>query len=275
MGRLQNTINLAKQSWEVLKADKELVALPILSFLASTLVAVTFIIPMFFVGEEPGLIGYVVLFLMYVALAFVTIFFNTALVSAADERLQGGDPTIGSALAGASRLVGRILPWAIISATVSIILRSIEQRGGILGRIAAGIAGLAWTLVTFLVLPIFVVEGLTVGNAVKRSADLFKRTWGENVAAQFGFGILGFLLALPAVLVIVLGAITGNGVALGVTVLIGALWIVAVSVVLAALNAIFQTALYHYAADGQALGPFGPGALTTAFRPKASKGLGL
>ena len=82
MGRLQNTITLAKQSWEVLKADKELVALPILSFLASALVAVTFIIPMFFVGEEPGLVGYVVMFLMYVALAFVTIFFNAALISA-------------------------------------------------------------------------------------------------------------------------------------------------------------------------------------------------
>ena len=126
-----------------------------------------------------------------------------------------------------------------------------------LGRIAAGIAGLAWTLVTFLVIPIFVVEGLTVGDAVKRSAELFKRTWGENMAAQFAFAPSCFLLSLPAILVIVLGAVTGSGVALGVAILVGVVWIVAVSVTLAALNAIFQTALFHYAAGGKPLGPFG------------------
>lgn len=268
MGRINNTLELAKQSWEVLKADKELIALPVLSFVASAIVAASFVIPMFFIGEEPGAIGYVLMFVMYVALAFVTIYFNTALVSAANERLTGGDPTIATALSGANRLLNRILPWAVISATVSIILRSIEQRGGFFGRIAAGIAGLAWTLVTFLVIPILVVEGLTVGNAIKRSAELFKRTWGENVAAQFGFGILGFLLAIPAILVIVLGVATGSGVAIGVAVLIGVLWIVAISVVIAALNAIFQTALFHFAANGQPLGPFGQGALSTAFRRK-------
>ena len=268
MGRIRNTMNLAKQSWEVLKADKELLALPIMSFIASAIVAASFVVPMFFIGEEPGAIGYVVMFLMYVALAFVTIYFNTALVSAADERLQGGDPTIATALAGANRLIGRIFPWAVISATVSIVLRAVEQRGGALGRIAAGFAGLAWTLVTFLVIPIFVVEGLTVGNAIKRSAELFKRTWGENMAAQFGFGILGFLLAIPAILIIALGVAAGSGIALGIAILVGVLWIVAVSVVLAALNAIFQTALFHYASDGRSLGPFGHGALATAFRRK-------
>ena len=268
MGRISNTVTLARQSWEVLKADKELLALPILSVVASTIVAASFVVPMFFIGDDPGAIGYVFMFAMYVALAFVTIYFNTALVSAADERLQGGDPTIGSALAGANRLVGRILPWAVISATVSIALRAVEERGGMLGRIASGIAGLAWTLVTFLVIPIFVVEGLTVGAAVKRSAELFKRTWGENMAAQFGFGILGFLMSLPAILVIVLGAVAGSGVALGIAILVGVVWIVAVAVTLAALNAIFQTALFHYAAGGQTLGPFGHGALATAFRRK-------
>ena len=268
MGRISNTMNLARQSWEVLKADKELLALPILSFIASSIVAATFVVPMFFIGEEPGALGYAVMFVMYVALAFVTIYFNTALVSAADERLQGGDPTIGTALAGANRLLGRILPWAVISATVSIALRTIEQRGGMFGRLAAGIAGLAWTLVTYLVIPIFVIEGLTVGNAIKRSAELFKRTWGENVAAQFGFGFLGFLLMIPGILAIVLGVFTGSGLALGVAILVGVLWMVAVSVVLAALNAIFQTALFHYASNGQALGPYGQGTLATAFRRK-------
>jgi hypothetical protein len=268
MQRINRTLQLARASWEVLKADKELTILPVLSFLASAVVTATFIAPMFLIGDDPGVLGYLLMFLLYVVLAYITIFFNTALVGAANERLQGGDPTLGSALRAAAELAGRILPWAVVSATVSILLRTIEERGGFLGQIVASIAGIAWGLVTYLVIPIFVVEGKTVGMAIKRSGELFKRTWGENVAAQFGFGILGFLLILPAVLLIFLGVAAGSGAVVGIAVLAAVLWGVAVSVVMAALSAIFQTALYHYAAENTVLGPFGRGTIATAFGRK-------
>ncbi len=268
MGKIGRTIELARISWQVLRADKELLLLPVLSFLTSAVVAATFVVPTLLVVDPESPITYVVGFVAYVALAYVTVFFNVALVSAADERLQGGDPTLGSALRGATQRAGRILPWAVVSATVSVLLRTLEERGGIFGRIASTIAGIAWALVTFLVVPVLVFEDVGVGDAIRRSGQLFKRTWGENVAAQVGFGLLGVLAALPAVLVIALAPATGSGAAVGISVGAAVLWMVAVAVVLSALNAVFQTALYRYAAGGAALGPFTAGMMGSAFAPK-------
>jgi hypothetical protein len=203
---------------------------------------------------------------MYVTLAFITIFFNAALVHAANQRMSGGDPTVGSALRGAALRVHRIFPWALVSATVSVILRAIEERAGVFGRIIAGIAGVAWSLVTFLVIPVLVIEDVGVGEAVKRSGSMFKRTWGENVAAQIGFGLLGFLLVLPAIPVIVFGFGTGGTTAVAL-VAVGVAWILLVSLVLAALNGIFQTALYRYA-SGTGTTAFPTATLEAAFAPK-------
>lgn len=276
MGRISRTFELAKTSWHVLKADKELVVLPILSLLATIVVAASFLAPILMGSdptqiEDPGTMGYVLLFVAYVALAFVTIFFNAALVHAANERMDGGDPTIGSALRGASSRVHRILPWALVSATVSIVLRAIEERAGVFGRIVSGIAGIAWSLVTFLVIPVLVVEDIGVVDAVKRSGALFKRTWGENVAAQVGFGLLGFVAALPGILVIAAAFALGETVGF-VGIAVGVLWMLAVAMVLSALNGVFQTALYRYAAGEGGRGEFSEGELAAAFAPRPGRG---
>lgn len=270
MGKLRTTLDLARSSWSVLKADKELLVLPLLSGVASLIVAATFVVPVFLVGgaeEEPTPIAYVLLFLLYVVLAVITIFFNAALIAGAHERLQGGDPTVGSALRVASDRLGQILPWAVISATVSVLLQAVRQRGGAAGAGAAAAAGLAWSLVTFLVLPIIVIEGLPVRTAIGRSKELFKRTWGENVVARVGFGGLGFLLALPAVLLVFIGAAAGS-VGLGIAIVIAVVWLVIVTLVMAALSAIFQGALYLHASGHQVSGGFfPPGQLEQAVAP--------
>jgi hypothetical protein len=273
MGRISNTIELAKSSWAVLKADKELAWLPALSGIASIIVAATFVIPIFALSDDveastQSPMSYVVLFVMYVALAYVTIFFNAALIHAANERLDGGDPTLGSALRGARAKAGQILPWAIVSATVSIILRAIEERAGFVGRLVAGFVGLAWTLVTYLVLPTLVLRDVGVGDAIKESGRLFKQTWGENVAAQIGFGLLGFVASLPAIAIIFLAVVSGSGAVIGTGIAVAVVWLITVSVVMTALSGIFQTALYRFATTGSAGGGFNDTTLRTAFRQK-------
>ncbi len=274
MGRIRNSIELAKASWRVLRADKEILLLPLISGIAAIVVMASFAVPLVVTrGTERQLSGvfFVLLFVMYVVLSYITIFFNAALVSAAHERLTGGDPTLGSALAGARARAGKILPWALVSATVSIILRAIEQRAGALGRIISGIAGMAWAVVTFLVLPIIVIEGIGVGDAVRKSGQMFRDTWGENLVAQVGFGIIGFVAALPGIALIVAGVLFG-GSAIGVGIVLGGLWLIGVAVVLSAMSLIFQTALYHFALDGKAPeGYFSGSTLTAAFAPKQGR----
>lgn len=284
MGRFARSWAMAKASWNVLRSDKELLLLPVFSLLASLVVVATFAAPIWFSLQKTtdqvtgtthtsmSPMGYVLVFLLYVALAYVTVFFNTALISGADERLQGGDPSLGSALRGATSRAGAILPWAIVSATVSVILRGLEQRAGLIGRIVIGLVGMAWAVVTFLVLPILVLEGIGVGAAIKRSTELFKRTWGENLIGNAGIGLvttLAVFAALPVVFLLVITKVTPL-VVLGVVAFV--LWMLFVSAVGTALTGIYQVALYRFATQGHAPGPFAAVDMAGAFRPRGSRG---
>ena len=281
MGRWQRSKELARASWGVLRQDKELMVLPLISALACLAIAASFLVPIGLNARTTDAygvshfslspLGYVLIFVMYVVLAYVAIFFKTALLCGADERMNGGDPTISSALAGASRKAGAILPWAIVSATVSVILRGLENRSGLLGRIVIGFVGMAWTVVTFLVLPILVFEGVGVGDAVKRSTAMFKHTWGENLIVTGGIGLFSMLLILPVVPFVFVGAAAGTA-GLVVTVAIAAVWVAAVVCWSNAMSSVFQLALYRYATTGQPPAAFANAGLDSAFQPRRSRG---
>jgi hypothetical protein len=248
----------------------------VLSLISTLVVAASFLVPLVWMGgeadAEPGWGALALGFLAYLVLAYITIFFSAALVHAANQRLEGGDPTVGSALRGAASRAGRLFPWALLSATVSIFLRALEERAGTLGKVISGLAGMAWSLVTFLVIPVLVMEDLRVSEAVKRSAALFKGTWGENVAARVGFGLLGFLAVLPGIAAIAGAVALGSSpetVGVNAPLLtVGILWILAAAMVLSALSGIFQTALYRYAAGLPGHGAFAADNLRAAFTPK-------
>lgn len=262
---------LIRASWEVLKSDKKLLIFPLLSGIATILVSLSFMVPVFLSGgaalENPTPLTYAFMFLVYLVLAFITIFFNSALVFAANQRLEGGQPTLSSGLKGASDRIGAIFAWSVVSATVSVVLRAIEERVGFIGRIVMGLFGMAWSLITFLVIPLLVVEGVGVRDALSKSGEMFKRTWGENVLGQIGFGLIGFLLVLPAVLLIVAGAALG-GAMLAAAVVLGTIWFVVIGLALAAMNGIFQTALYRYASGKPVGSAFTPEMLAAAFPPR-------
>ena len=258
MGRISNTIALAKVSWRVLRKDRELLLIPVLSFLASIAVLALIWLPTLSAidtstlageSEDPGAVLLVVGIITAMALSIISVFFNGALVAGAHERLSGGDPTVRSAVGRAfSRLPG-LLPWAILTGTVGLILQAARERAGWLGRFVVNMVGMAWQTATFLVVPAIVIDDHGAVSGLKASAALLKRTWGENIAARVGFGLLGLVAIIPAVLVVVAtGALGGAALVLGI--LVAVPYLALVVVVLTALNAVFQTALYLYATTG-------------------------
>ncbi|MFI5052812.1 MAG: DUF6159 family protein [Acidimicrobiia bacterium] len=280
MTRFQTSWAIAKRSWAVLKSDKTLAWFPVLSFAVSLLV----------VGSIAGLIalmgidnsatkdslaplGYVLIVVGYLALAFVQTYFLAALVAGADERLRGGNSTVKGAIEVANSRLHRLLPWAVITATVTVILNQLERQG-VVGRIIGSLIGLAWSVVTFLTIPILVIEDIGVGKALTRSKDLLKQTWGENIIGQGGLGIVGFLAMIPGVLLVVVGAGLGT-IGLVVFGAMGLAWILVSTVVVAALSGIYRTALYRFAATGQVPGDFDGVDFQGAFRPRRSLGGGF
>lgn len=268
--RLSRSWELTKASLAVLSADKELLIYPLLSGLASVLVLITFAVPAVLAGlgdrlatGEDGVrvLGAIVAFCFYVTQYFVILFCNTALVGAALIRLRGGDPTVGDGFRIAFQRLGVILGYAVVSATVGMVLRAIAQRGGVVGRIVSSFFGLAWGLATFLVVPVLVVEGVGPIDAVKRSAAYLKKTWGEQLAGNLGmgavFGLLTFGVALAGIGGIIAAAVLESGLLLALAVIGMVAAFVALGLVSSALAGIYAAAVYRYAADGQA-GAFFP-----------------
>ncbi len=273
MGRFQNSIALAKSSWQVLRDDKQLTMLPLLSLLATLAVAVVVFLPIALIvrGGSGGYSGskplvWLLAFLGSVALTYIVVFFNAALVHAANGRFQGETVSVGGSIHAARERAHVLLPWAIVSATVSVALRAVEQRGGIFGRIVGSLAGIAWSVVTFLVLPVLVFEGLGPIAAVKRSAELFKGTWGENVMTNAGIGLVGmFAMLVGAVPLVVFLAIGGPVAVLGIALFV--VWCAVVMLVSTTLTGIFQVALYRFATGAPVPG-FAPAELQGSFRPR-------
>jgi hypothetical protein len=272
--------SLVKASASVLRSDKELLVFPLLSGVASLIVIASFFIPAVlggvFAGHEEGeldIVMYAVLFAFYVVQYFVIIFFNSALVGAALIRLRGGDPTVADGFRIAMSKLPAILGYAVISATIGMILRALQERAGFIGRFVVGMIGLAWTVASFLVVPVLVNSDVGPIDAIKRSAELLKKTWGQNLIGNTGIGLV-FGVALFA-LIIAGGALIALAASSGLTSLsiaVGAIVAVAVLLLIlvqAALQGVYAAALFRYASEGEAGAGFGQDMVANAFRVKA------
>jgi hypothetical protein len=281
MSKISNSWRIMKASATVLRLDPELLVFPLLSGIAVILVTATFVVPFAFIGEgfgalenldeNVGYLGYVVGFLYYLVLYSLIFFFNTALVGATMIRLEGGDPTLSDGLNVAFKKLGPILEYTAIAATVGMLLRALEERAGFLGRIVIGFIGLAWTLTTFLTVPVLVTKDVGAIDAVKESASVFKKTWGEQVVANVGIGLVTFLMFMGMVLLavpLIIGAASINEVLVLPLVLSLFGGFLLLSLVTSALKGIYSAALYRYATTGDAGEHFSAEMMEEAFRPR-------
>jgi hypothetical protein len=265
MGRIRNSWNLVKQSFAILRSDTVLMLYPVLSAIACVL-ATAFVVAGGGIVAFPAiraatqanvhwqptpLFSVVGVFVFYLVNYFVMVFFNTALVGAATIRLQGGTPTLRDGLALAWERKGIILQWAVLAATVGTVLKMIEQRAQLIGRLVAKIVGLAWTLASFFVVPILAFEKLGPVDALKRSAEIFRKTWGEEVAGGLSLGLIFFLLTLPGFLLLAAGAVLGHLPGFLIALALMILYFVFLAVASSAVHGIFVAALYRYATTGE------------------------
>ena len=279
--RLSRSWGLIKASAGVLAKDKELLVFPLLSAICTLIVAAAFVLPAFGLGALDGLrdggngvsaVAYVLAFLFYLVQYFVIFFFNSALVGAAMIRLDGGDPTVGDGLRIARSKALPILGYAAIAATVGMILRAIQERAGFLGKLVSGALGVAWTLASFLVVPVLVARNVGPIEAVKESALLLKKTWGENLIGQGGVGLVFGLVFFAMIIIggagIIAVASTGNGVLTGLMVALLVVALLVAALVQAALSGIYSAALYRYAMGAGDSEGFNAHLLGQAFRTK-------
>lgn len=293
-GYFSRSWSIFKTSWGVLKQDRELLWLAAMSFgvalvlllLAGAVVLVAGLLTAAGTSvdgsadnswwENPHAAVYVLLVLVVLpCLAIANAFFHGAIVHGALERLGGGDPTVQSALRGARSRLKQLALWGLFALTVSwliSILQAALERIRFVGWILSSLLELAWNVMKFLVIPIVVVEGLGPFASLRRSKEMLRETWGENLIGQFGMGIVGLLFALPGIILVVLVSMTGFAPVIIFGVAVAVIYMVGVGLFLSALNSVYQSVLYNYAVKGETPAGFSGNDVAKAFAPKRNRG---
>ena len=274
--RMGQGFSIGKRSLEVVWNDKSLMLFPVLSGVASiaTLAAFYFgigpqrlesLIGSGERGGSPSPEAYALALGLYFGLFFITIFFNVALIGAASLSLDGKDTTLGDGINEAVRHLGSILAWSLISGTVGLLLSLIEndRRGG---RFIRSILGTAWTVITYFVLPVLIFENRNAFEAIGRSGQIMKQSWGEAAGARFSLGGLFFLAVLVAVLIAVGGMAINRQLAIPMLILAGC-FLVFSAILFQTAKSVLTVALYRYAAGREAPKGFDRTLLESAFGP--------
>ena len=271
---------LVKASGKVLLQDRELIFFPLFSALASLLLLASFAAPLIasdaFGNVFHGGLSHVevLLFgcLFYLGQYLIVFFFNTALIGAAMIRLEGGDPTISDGLAIARSKFTSILGYALIAATVGIALRMIEERVGVIGKLISGSLGIAFSVATFLTVPVLVSRDVGPIEAINESAALLKKTLGQNIIGNAGmglvFGLLYALLVFSGIAVFAAAVATTSAALFGVVLALIVL-VILLALVHATLQGVYSAALYRFATAGGDTDSFPGTLLQSAFNGKS------
>jgi len=277
---------LTSTTWGIVRSQRQLWVIVVRGAVLAGLVGLVVSIPgiLLVTSDTTGLVvlGWIVLVVAAFLAAMVWMFHAGALAYAADEALRSGtSPSAGEALKATAPRRGSLAGWAAITVAVGwllAVLRGNASGGGamaIIRVLGAGVLAAAWSLLTFLVVPVIVLEGAGPVHAMKRSGHILRERWGTQIAGNFRIGgLVALLVILPAVALVVVGgliATTGSAAGEaggGVILAVGVVILAVALALLSAMRAVFGVALYRYADTGAPVGPFSSAELAGAVRAR-------
>ncbi len=287
MNAFSRSWNITKLTFGVINRDRELIWFALLSFIFSTLFAVAMIVPSIvptimnegLSQETLEVYQYAIIFMTYFGLAFIATFFNVCVVYTTKVRFEGGNATFGESLSFAFSKTGLIFQWSLISATVGLLLRILDNlasrlgKGGqIVAQLIIGLVGMAWSIVSIFVVPVLVYEGLGPIAAVKKSIQVIKRTWGESLIKAIGLGLVQFLVFILLIVAgvgltyVLINLFETTGLIVGVSISIILLFLA--GLIFSVANTVFNTALYVYANNHDVAGGFDEETIKGAFKTR-------
>lgn len=264
MGKIRRGWQLAKMSLSVVRKDKEILLFPLLSGIITLVILGSFFFGMIgFYGltgitdDANSAVFYVFFAVFYFVSFFVAVFFNACVVGSATIRMNGGNPTFSDGIKAATGSLKQILLWALFAATVGLILRAIQQRVGILGKVIVGLLGMGFAVASYFVVPVLVYEKLGPWSALKRSVSILKGTWGEAIVGNFGLGAVFVLFGLLGFIPIVVGILIGSFWPIIAGVVVAVVYWLILGLIASAATSVLLAALYRYAMTGKTSEEFG------------------
>lgn len=276
-GRIARSWRLSRAAWEVVRGDRSLLALAAISAITGGIgLALIFVLSGSFreghlKGDELALFALIFAY----PLTFVSAFFNTAIAAAAAAALDGRHLSLGEALAVPMRKLGTVALWSLIAAVVGFVLEQLVSRLPLGGSIAARIVGIGWSLASLFAIPILALEDCSAPEALKRSAGVVKKRWGESIGGNVIIGAWTVIAILGVVVVFAVAAVATNDVPAvrDAVIVLGVLALAAIVAVQLVVRQTFAVALYRYAAGGTAPGPFAESDLQSPFGRKRGRSI--
>ncbi len=277
MNRIKMGLRFAGASWRVVRKEPSLLAFPLFATIFGLLYTLLIVAPLGVVGwlaiGENTVLLWVLVAIMLFGSSIGATFFGVAAAANASRVFNGEDPKIGDGIALARSRFGVIVKWALVAATVGLVLNLIGSRGGIGAILVRMVGGAAWGIASFFALPILALEGLGPFDTLKRSLGVVRQKWGESLVGVVGIGAVTFLFALAAAAVVAIGIFAGvSGLwIVGIPlIIIGAVALVAVMAVASVLRAVFTVAVFRFATEGVAVEGFDAADLERTFRSKSA-----
>lgn len=222
MDRFWATWQMAGATFGLLRRHSRLLLFPVISAFFLIVVCISFVPPVVQLGigkeiaaaiEKPQLWtdlsarSYVTIFAFYFANYFVIIFCNVAFTACVAQAIDTGTTSIAAGFGQAAVRVHHILVWALISATVGLLLKAVEKTHRKTGRLISSIFGATWAVLTYFVVPLIVVDRANPFRALGGSVKTLKSAWGEALFVKFSLGFMLFLTIGPLAILFGIGMV--------------------------------------------------------------------
>lgn len=196
-------------------------------------------------NQSPTVVQSAVILLLLFVLSCVGTYFTAALLHSVHSLLAGGRPTIRASLGAAVDRLPVLVGWTLVGSSVGPVLRVLESTAGLSWLF--DLAGLSWSLLTFFVLPVIVVEGGGLLVSLRRSLTLGRRQLGSWVAGGLRLFLMTGFVVLAGVAALILAVETDSAtVMLSVAGIVVVLWLLA-GTVYATSAGIYRMTLYYRA----------------------------
>jgi hypothetical protein len=273
-GTFSDSWKLTKTSFRLISEDRALLVFPVVAGLAILgvlflfLLGALWLLPYWLQGGSAAtpyeIAGGAMFLATYFGCSFISVYASAALVGAATLKLEGQQPTAADGWRIARSRLGRLTAWAVITATVGLLIQAISSRvRGIGGLLIAGVGGAAWGVVTYFMIPVLIYEDQPAWPSLKRSAHLFLSSFGRTLVTNL---VLGLLIGAGIVLAVVLGVVgllelVGGATVLGIVLIVAAVAVATIfALVGSAAEGVLRAALYRYATTGKVDPDLIPGA---------------
>ena len=279
MRKIRAGWELTKKSWALIRENPVLFRFPIYGTLAALPAIALVVGAIFLIDSHDYAIGGVLLVVGAYVASVTSLFFAVGLAATADAIFHGRSAGVGDGLAVARSRFGSIAGWAAISTAVSLVVAALDYFGDIGETIIAALVQGAWSLITFLAVPVIAFEGTPAFGTLRRSASLFRERWGQQITGNVAIGGIVFLVGyLPAFALIAIGVVLwlndsgGAGIAAGgVLVAIGLVIFLVSAFIVSTMRGVFGVALYRYVAEGETSSSFTQADLESAVRARGAR----